>query len=147
MSNNDKVSKEIAAATAEFTSKGGKIEEVETAAKVEKKSSRRERLAELKVTKAKMAEEEKAIREELDAGKAERKTARQLVNTTKEAFEVSRKECGDASKVVNGIHLTKSVMKHFDEFNDAIANWLLKKDNMETAAKAYLAAIREYKEL
>lgn len=144
----DKVSAEIAAATEQFTKDGGQVETVEAVVDdSKKKSSRRERLAELKAKKAKMAEEEKEIREELNAGKAERKVARELVNTTKESFETARKECGDAAKVVNGIHLTKSAMKHFDEFNDAIATWILKKDNMETAAKAYLQALRDYKEL
>ena len=138
---------EIAAATAEFTKSGGKVEEVVAPVKAEVKSGRREKLAELKSKRLEMAAEEKVLREELNEGKAERKVARDLVNTTKDAFEVARKECGDASKSVNGIHLTKSAMKHFDDFNDAIANWILKKDNMETAAKAYLQALRDYKEL
>ncbi len=146
MTSKNKAQQEIDDATALFEKDGGKVEQVEVATPA-KKSAKRQRLAEIRAKKQEMNDEEKALREEINAGKAERKEARTRVNDAKEAFEEARKSSGNAMKVVNSIHLTKSVQKHFDDFNNAIAELLLRQGKMEEAAKAYLQAIRDYKEL
>lgn len=144
MINKSKAQQEIDEATALFENNGGKVETVKTKSPVI--ASGRERLAELKKQRSELAKEEKALRDEQNANKAERKAARSNVNTAKDNFEEKRKELGNAMKVINGIHLTKSVQKHFQEFNEASGKLILAMGNMETANKEYLKAVREYKE-
>lgn len=146
MSNLDEQRAEIARQTEEFEKKGGKIKEVEAGKANLSDNTSKAELKAIQQQKRELAKREKEIKAKYDEGKEKRKEYRRKVTEAKSQFEKSRKELSNAIKVVNSIHLTKSVQKHFDEFNGAIATLLLRQANMENASKHYLQTLRDYKE-
>lgn len=143
----DEQREELQRQTEEFEKNGGKVQKVDSGpADLDDNTSRNE-LKEIQRQKRELAKREKELKAERDENKEKRKSARKAVADAKSLFEKRRKELSNSIKVVNSIHLTKSVSKHFTEFNESIATLLMRQQNMEEASKGYLQAIRDYKEI
>jgi len=137
MTDKAKQSEEIQEQIEEFENQGGEVEKLPS--KEELKEIQRQRKA--------LAAEEKRIREALNENKSERKEVRDKIKEKRGLFEKARAAHGKHVTTLNRIHLTKSAIKHFKEFEAASTEYLLSLEVVQSALDEYLQALREANEV
>lgn len=123
------------------------VKEFEAAGGVIEKIPSREELKEIQRKKKELAQQEKQMKAYLDQNKSERSEARDAIREAKESFEKTRSALGKNMTQLNNIHLSKSAIKHYDEFLTVSTTFLLSLAETEKTLNSYLKVLKEGKEI
>ena len=105
--------------------------------------SKTEALKALRAQKRAIADQEKAIKETLDADKENRKKAKRDVTRSKNEAEEKRGLVTKAVRKVNAVMLTKSIKNNAGEFEEALEGFQESASSFIDAANSHLEAIEE----
>ena len=107
----------------------------------ESKLSRGEELKQLKAQKKAIADQERALRTELDADKDARKSARRQVTRSKNEVMEKRQAMSGAMRKINNVMLTKSIKNNVADFETALEEWQAAATDFINAGNEHVEAI------